>query len=223
VQTAFTTELLDYCTRMGNGPRIDLSILDVRVTVVTAWPVPGLRADLGPRARRILSRELPSAQLDRVFFAVNERLPAPHYQIEVQGWPRQLAEPDHRGNGHREPAYPVLVLTLAYESDHQFVYPLAVTPLWLEIRRGPAAQDHRHEIPLPNHLNAVPAGALLQLRYWQGRVELRRAPVKPHYLVQVDGHWLAPGQQVQIAYEGWIAYARDGRRTVLDYLLKERE
>jgi hypothetical protein len=67
------------------------------------------------------------------------------------------------GNGHRELAYPILVLTLAYESDHWFVYPLVVISSWLEIRRGLAAQDHRYGIPLPNYLNAVPAGALPQL------------------------------------------------------------
>ncbi|GAB3853697.1 hypothetical protein ACFPIJ_61850 [Dactylosporangium cerinum] len=218
----FRERLLEYCTRQHTGGRSDARRLEVTITVVSARPVVSLRNTLRPYALRVLGAELPGARLGQVLFAVDEHLPAPWHKVSVRGRLRgdPVPPPEDRP---AEPAHPVLVLTLAYERDHQYVFHLVASADWLPIRRGPAAEDFRYEIPLPDYLNAVPRGTLLDLRYWQGLVELRRTSARPDYAVQVDGHWLAPGQQLRIGPRGRIAYTLDRRESVLNYLLNERE
>ncbi|MFF5232359.1 hypothetical protein [Dactylosporangium sp. NPDC000521] len=219
----FRERLLEYCSIQHTGGRADMGRLEVTITVVSARSVANLRNTLRPYAMRVLDAELPGARLSQVLFAVDEQLPAPWHKVSVQGRLRGEPAPPPSPSHPAEPAQPVLVLTLAYQRDHQYVFHLASTADWLPIRRGPAAEDYRYEIPLPDYLNAVPRGALLDLRYWQGLVEVRRTPARPDYSVRVDGQWLTPGQQLRVGPSGSIVFASGQRESVLNYLLKERE
>jgi hypothetical protein len=216
----FRGRLLEFCSSRRTGPVGDFARIEVAITVVTAWEVPSLRDVLRRYATRILGTELTGARLTQVLFAVDERLAEPWLQVAVQGRLRDDGLPP---TGPDETAQPVVVLTLAYEGHHQYVFLLASSSAWLPIRRGPAAEDDRQEIPLPDHLYVVPSGALLDLRYWQGRVAVRRTPARPEYAVLVDRHELAVGRQVELMPRGAIAYAGGDRQSVLAYLLSTRE
>jgi hypothetical protein len=217
--TAFTEKLLAYCSAMRRDARFDPKLgLDLTISVVTGWPVPNLRARMRDRAVQVLRRELPGARLDQLFFGVNFDLPEPGYLIGIEYRPPRPPESDRLGH----PA-PVLLLTLAYAGDHRYVFPLVTTRSWISIRRGPPAPDLRHEISLPDHMNAVPAGVLLELRYAERVVEVRRTANRPQYTVAADDRRLEPGDRVSLGREGWIVYANTAKQTELRYSIVERE
>jgi len=217
VLTVFSHQLQAYCAAANRDRRARPPIVLV-ISVVTAAHLDGLRERLAEFAGRILSRELPAARLDGLYFAVDPAMTEPQCHIGIDD--RMPVPPAGRADSVH---YPPRLLTLAFGPAHRFVFPLVVGPAWLAVRRGRPAADLRYEISLPEHFIAVPAGTLLQLRYEPGRVDLRRTDERTEYTVAVDGVALAPWQSVELGGGGSITYANGSGRSALRYVLMERQ
>jgi hypothetical protein len=214
VLTAFSQKLLEYCdellrSRQTNGARLLI------VSVVTAMPVPGLRARLDDHAARLLGRRLPGARLDQMFFAVDRAIAEPLYAIGVDERPPPAPLP-----ADDDPS-PVRLLTLSFGRPHRFVFQLEPSPAWLPFRRGAHAAGLQYEIALPDYLSAVPRGTLLHLRYRRGVVQLRRTAARPEYRVDVDDRELAPDGRAPLADRGRIGFGNHRGRTELRYAQME--
>ncbi|WP_433605196.1 hypothetical protein ACQP2P_26685 [Dactylosporangium sp. CA-139114] len=216
VLAAFLQTLQRYCEQLRGTPTAARDGLSLASSIVTARPVPQLRGRIRREAERVLGRELPGARLERTFFALDPRMSEPWYAIGI----------DHRlpaPTADDEPEGPVLILTLAFSGPLRWAYPLVIADAWQAIRRGPPSADLRQEISLPDHVNAVPAGPLLRLRYRPGVVEVCRTDLKPHYAVAVDEYLLAPGNRVALAGHGRIRFTNGTAQSELRYVLMERQ
>lgn len=112
-------------------------------------------------------------------------------------------------------------LTLRY-GDWVWRYTLPDADMWVPLGRGLRLDDRRAVVRLPDHMAAVPRGALLLIRYSGGETQLCRSEERREYLIDVDGRRLSPGTPQRIRPGGRISYTRGGPATGLEYHLAAR-
>ncbi|NKE63330.1 hypothetical protein FXN61_44060 [Lentzea sp. PSKA42] len=91
----------------------------------------------------------------------------------------------------------------------RFEFVLSASPKWLPFGRPHARHDYGPGVVLPRSMLAVPSGRLLDFRFHNGELELRRYPHGPHVAVTVD-------DQLLIVERGPHVVGRRGRITFTD-------
>jgi hypothetical protein len=112
-------------------------------------------------------------------------------------------------------------LTLRYGADFRWVCHLAPAPGWVPLGRWTGQAIRDASVRLPEYATFLPRGELLYLRHDGHRLEFARSPIRPDYLVTIDGAPLhAGGHLIQAGPAGSIGYT-DGTSssTLLDYHL----
>jgi hypothetical protein len=187
----------------------------VAVTVLTTVSLRHVRDEVRERIDDFIERDL-GARAD-VDFTVQADLASPgcdlRFSSALDAGEEQDAAPEPD-----EPAAP-LWLRLAYAGMKPWSYALTSDAAWIPLGRNIAGDGQRPPISLPDYAGAVPRAPLLQIQYWQGVAQWRRAPLRSRYAVHVDGQRLTHGQVRPCGPAGTIEYVGTAGRTRLDYHL----
>jgi len=106
----------------------------------------------------------------------------------------------------------------------RFEFVLSASPKWLPFGRPHARDDYGPGVVLPRSMLAVPSGRLLDFRFHDGELELRRYPHGEHVAVSADDRLLLVDQQpLTVGRRGRITFAdvHTGHECVLDYELQD--
>lgn len=106
----------------------------------------------------------------------------------------------------------------------RFEFVLSTSPRWLPFGRPHARDDYGPGVVLPRSMLAVPSGRLLDFRFHNGELELRRHPHGQHIAVTIDDRPLLIEQGAQVVgRRGRITYTdiNTGYGCTLDYDLQD--
>ncbi|AGZ41550.1 hypothetical protein [Actinoplanes friuliensis] len=210
-QRAFESEVLayfrsafhEYCERAHRTPGLDLRGTVIEAQLVTASALQLVTVEIRRQADIFAGRLVRARAVD-VRFPVQPRLGAPGYRLEVtppipgseQTRPPQQRRPD---SGR--------TLRLSYGSSLRWDFPLVSGPDWVPLGRSIPAQRGSGYL-IPETVQAVPRGVLLEVRHQLGDTEVCRSEQRPEYIVEVDGLRLEPGYLVTAGETGSIVFSR---------------
>ncbi|MFJ5989232.1 hypothetical protein [Lentzea sp. NPDC092896] len=106
----------------------------------------------------------------------------------------------------------------------RFEFVLSASPKWLPFGRPHARDDYGPGVVLPRSMLALPSGRLLDFRFHNGELELRRFPHGPHIAVSADDHLLIAEQAPHVVgRRGRITFTdvNTGLGCTLDYELQD--
>jgi hypothetical protein len=248
VVKAFRDALLQYCGRAVLDPRVDPKQLRIRITVVTASPQHGtLAQEVRTFAERTLRRDLPGTRLESLTFPLDSDIGEPGYRLDIQpplpGYttnpgsrqyppaqpgpvrdttPESWAAHTEHSGGAVESSSTALVVT--FDVKLRFRFPLYTSETWLPLGRDLPDNLNSAALRIPNHVTAVPRGAIVEIRHRRGDVHLRRTHSRRDCVVFVDGLRLLPDDPVLLEPAGEVIFVfGHALRSVLAYELQRKE
>jgi hypothetical protein len=114
------------------------------------------------------------------------------------------------------------VLDLTFQHGQlTFPFRLVEREDWVPFGRNVPAAGGRQPLRLPDAADSFPNGALVDVRFWNGRCDLRRTPERDDYVVYVNGRHLRPGDECRdVPRTGTVLFrARHGTVAPLGYSL----